>query len=351
MDHGTVDRVARDPSGMLDLVLRLGETLAEGWELGRSASLPDRPARPRAVVVLGMGGSGIGGDVLRTIVADRATFPVVVVRDYALPAFVGRETLAFACSYSGDTEETLTAFRAARDRGASVVAITSGGALARLATEGGVPLVRVPGGLPPRAALGYLFTPMLAVLQRWDLVGPLDAEVREAAEVLGGIAREMGPGGDDDLARLLAERLDGAVPLVYSAAPTLEAAALRWKTQFNENTKILAYANTYPELNHNETVGWARTGQGVRFGVVVLRDRRDRERLAQRVEITRALALGGASSYDEVWTRGESLLARALSAILVGDLVSVYLAYRLGVDPTPVAVIDALKQRLTEVKG
>ncbi len=333
---------------MVDLVLRLDKTLQDGYRLGREVALPDVPP-PDQVLVLGMGGSGIGGDLLRSLLHDLAEVPVVVVKDYAVPRWVGRKTLVFACSYSGNTEETLAAYRAAGQAGAVRVAVTSGGLLAEQARSEGVPVVQVPAGLPPRAALGYLFAPMLAILERWGVIPPQEEAVAEAASVLASLAQEWGPDRPEaeNPPKQLARALQGCIPVVYALSRFTESVALRWKTQLNENSKVFAVSNAFPELNHNETVGWTLAGQpeGV-LAVVVLRDQGDPPRLRQRLEVTRGIALHRASGYHEVWSSGEGALSRLASLVLFGDLVSVYLAYLNGVDPYPVTVIDELKRQL-----
>lgn len=333
---------------MAGLVVRTADFLREGWELGVRAALPEGSS-PSHLLVLGMGGSGIGGDLLRSLLYDRVRFPVTVVKDYTLPGWVGPGAVVFACSYSGDTEETLAAYGAARAAGAACVAVTSGGRLAQRAQEDGVPLVRIPSGLPPRAALGYLLGPMLGALHQLGWVDGLEEEVTEAEALLRSLAAEWGPEVPTahNPTKQLARSLVGRVPVVYAASRLSEPAALRWKTQLNENSKVYATWNVFPELNHNETVGWALAGQpeGL-LEVVVLRDPEDAPRLVRRVEITREVALGGAAGVHQVHARGTRRLSRLLSLVLFGDLVSVYLAYLNEVDPTPVAVIDELKRRL-----
>lgn len=346
-------RRALDPQDMIGLVGRLGETLRAGWALGHAAEVGGAPDAVDHVLVMGLGGSGIGGDLLRGVLFDSASVPVVVVKDYVLPAWVGPRTLAFACSYSGNTEETLSAYTAARRARARCAAITSGGELARRALADGVPVIRVPSGWPPRAALGYLFAPMLAVLDRWEIVRGQAAGVEEAAVLLGALGAAWGPEQpqSDNAAKRLARALLGRVPVVYAVSRFAEAAALRWKCQLNENGKVYAVWNTFPELNHNETVGWALSGQpeGL-FEVVVLRDISDSPRLVERAAITRKIALGGAAGLHEVHSEGTEPVARLMSLILFGDLVSVYLAYLNEVDPYPVPVIDELKRQLGEAE-
>jgi glucose/mannose-6-phosphate isomerase len=337
-----------DPQDMVGLVVRLGDLLEEGFELGRRLDLSgwDRPGH---VLVLGMGGSGIGGDLLRALLYDRARFPVTVVKDYVPPGWVGPDTVALVCSYSGNTEETLAAYEAAHAAGARCVAVSSGGQLLKRAAAHGTPAVRIPAGLPPRAALGLLLGPLLGLADRAGWLEGLGDGVAEAGRLLRELVSEWGPErpAAENPAKELARALVGHVPVVYAASRLAEPAALRWKTQLNENSKVYATWNVFPELNHNETVGWALAGQPeALLQVVVLRDPDDPPRLVRRLQVTREVSLGAAAGYHEVLARGRHPLARLMSLVLFGDLVSVYLAYLNEVDPTPVAVIDELKRRL-----
>ncbi len=329
---------------MLALITRFPRMCEEAWSLGPAGVTVKSP---QAVVAVGMGGSGIGGDLLRAVVFDEATVPVASIKEYRAPAFAGPQTLVLACSYSGETEETLAAYDEAVQRDAACVVITSGGELLRRAQAHRHAAVVIPKGLPPRAALPYLFLPMLAVLGRIGVVRSFDAELREAVQVLQRVTAEHGPDRPDSPARRLAEALPGRIPVIYSAVPFLEPAAERWKDQFNENAKTFAVWNTFPELNHNETVGWGLDDALARLlHVIILRDAVEPPRLALRAAITRDLALSRAGGLDEVRAAGTGKLARLLSAVLIGDFVSWYLAVLRGVDPTPVAVIDELKKRL-----
>ncbi len=354
-DRTEVARI--DAGGMLDHVSRFGRMTLEGWDAAAGVPLPvgGGASGPTAVVVTGMGGSGIGGELLRAYLAPLATIPVVVVRDDRLPKFVGRETLVFVCSYSGSTEETLASYDAARGGGASIVAITSGGVLADRARSDRHPVVRIPGGLPPRAALPYLFIPMLRIVARMGIARVDEADVQEAATLLTGLAGRWGvaiPTADNPPKRL-AERLAGHIPAIYAASQMTGPAAQRWKTQINENSKMLAVWNVFPELGHNETVGWAgapaRVGEQGLF-VVILRDRDDSERTALQVDVTWRLAFARARGVERVWSVGMSRLARLLSLVLTGDFVSAYLAVLRGLDPTPVDVITEMKLKMQEAQ-
>lgn len=344
LDDASVKR-ACDPSGMLDTALALPGQVRDAWRIGQAARLAPLPRPPAQIIVAGMGGSAIGGDLLAAALGRRLSVPLIVSRDSRMPAYVGPASVVIAASYSGETEETLAAAAEAKRSGATVLAITSGQELADLAGAA----VRVPGGLAPRAALGYLMMPALAVLERWRLVPPCGEEIEEAAGVLDEIAAECAASvpAAQNPAKRLAEALVGRIPAVYAASPELEAAARRWKCQFNENSKTFATWNMFSELTHNETVGWAASPE-VRGLVspIVLFAGDEPERTLRRIRITSELAFRCAAGVHDARGRGAGRLARILSLVLLGDLVSIYLAYLRGVDPTPVEVIDAVKRRM-----
>ncbi len=290
------------------------------------------------VVPLGMGGSGIAGALLGSILP----IEVVPVRDYTLPPWIGSESLAVALSYSGDTEETLAAFDAARSRTKRLLAVTSGGELGRLCARDGIPWIEIPTGYQPRAALGYLLFPLLGLSRRLGLA----PDVGEALAVLDRLASELDPGGEENEAQALARALEGRVPLVYGAGPT-GPVAYRWKTQLNENAKAPAFWGELPELCHNEVVGYELASRLLPQGTVVfLRARGDHPRVGKRVEILGELLAERGLGWTEVWARGEGSLAQLLSLLYLGDWTSYYLALLHGVDPAPVAIIGELKNRL-----
>jgi glucose/mannose-6-phosphate isomerase len=348
VDLDDLDVLRVDRSGMLDFLLDLPEQLQVGERLGQSADLPSA-TDVRAIVVTGLGGSSISGDLLRSYVHAECHVPLMVNRHYSLPAFVGPETLVCAVSFSGNTEETLSAFGEARARGAWLLAVTSGGQLAEMADEWRIPCVRVPEGLPPRTTLGYLFTPMLVTLARLGLIADQSAPLAEAIEVLRELGAQYRPGIETfrNLPKALAKDLDGKFPVIYGVQDLSDVIAYRWRTQFNENSKMLASHQAFPELNHNEVVGW----QGPLAGalepwVVLLRDSQELGRVALQIDITKAFLQERAAGLTEVWSQGHSRLARLFSLLYTGDFTSYYLALIRGVDPKPVEAIDRLKDRL-----
>jgi glucose/mannose-6-phosphate isomerase len=337
-----------DRSGMLDLLLDLPAQLQIGERLGQNADLPPA-ADMRAIVVTGLGGSSISGDLLRAYLHAECRVPIVVNRQYSLPAFVGPETLVCAVSYSGNTEETLSAFGEARARGAQLLAVTSGGQLAQMADDWHIPCVRVTAGMPPRTTLGYLFTPMLVVLARLGVVSDQKASVAEAIEVLRELGAQYRPGIETfrNLPKALARDLHGKLPVIYGVQDFSDVVAYRWRTQFNENSKVLASHQAFPELNHNEVVGWQGPPTGApEVWVVLLRDRQELGRIAQQIAITKAYLQERAEGITEVWSQGQARLARLFSLLYTGDFTSYYLALLRGVDPKPVEAIDRLKDRL-----
>ena len=348
LDDRAVDRAA-DPSGMLDIVLSLPRQLREGWRLGRAANLGVLRERPSHLVFVGLGGSAIGGDLLASALSPALPFPALVVRDARLPSYIGPRSLVVASSYSGETDETVEAAEAAAAAGASLLAVTSGGRLAAVAESRGQAVVRVPGGLPPRAALGYLIGPVLAALERWEVCPPCDADVDEAVRVMEALGQDLGPAVPEErnAAKRLAGRLHNHIPVIYAASPEVESAARRWKSQFNENSKTVAAWNAFPEVAHNEAVGWEAAEEiaGLLEMVVLFAGTED-ARARRLVEAASEAMPRGLAGVHEVAGCGEGRLARLLSLVLVGDLTSVYLAYLRGVDPTPIETIVTLKQRM-----
>ena len=318
-------------------------------------TLPDR-RKPKNIVVTGLGGSAIGGDLVRVLVDLGGDVPLIVNRDYDLPGFVGPDTLVIASSYSGNTEETLTAYAQARQRGSRLICVTSGGKLAQRAREDGVPCCLVPDSRPPRASTGYLFIPTLTIVATYATLGPCctPAAVEEAIPLLEDCSRRWRrevPLAENP-AKQLAVALYGRIPIIYGGQGYPAVLALRWKGQFNENAKVHAFANALPEQNHNEILGWEQALQQSQvWSVVYLRDPEEETaapRMARRVEILRTV-IGNKAEQHEVRAEGTTVLQRMLSMLYFGDFVSVYLALLVGVDPTEIAGIDLLKAELARM--
>lgn len=342
---------SNDPGRMLQRIAEMPAQLRAAWQQMQAFDPPPALRDVRAVVVTGMGGSAIGGSLVAALAEPECDVPIVVNRDYHLPAFVDQHTLVVSSSYSGNTEETLAATEEALGRGAQVVAITTGGRLAQLAQQHGFPLVTFDYQAQPRAAIGHSFALLLGLLVRVGLLRDRTDDLVEAADVLRRLQRLIGPQTPTarNPAKQLAGKLVGRIPTVYGAG-ILAPVARRWKGQFNENAKTWAAFDEMPELNHNAVVGYQfpQHLQDTTF-VIMLRCRLDHERVEARFEITAELLEQAEIDYAVIHAWGESAIAQMWSVLHYGDYVSYYLAALNGVDPTPVTPIDHLKARLIEV--
>jgi glucose/mannose-6-phosphate isomerase len=342
---------ALDPAGMLQTVLSFPDMLETARRIALDAHLM-LPEPFRNVVVSGLGGSAIGGDLARGLLSGSLHVPMAVNRDYGVPAFVGEGTLFIASSYSGNTEETLAATEEAQKRGATIVAITSGGRLREVAHEGGHPTVLVPGGYQPRAALAFSLVPVLVILGRLGLTSIGENAFDEAVEVARSLASRHGPGvpAEKNPAKQLAQHLYGKLPVIYGSEGYRGIVALRWKGQINENAKAPAASNVFPELNHNEILSWeGPPAQLAGFYAVLLRDPKESRPIATRVELTKTVIGKHAAGITELWCEGSSDLAKLCSLVYMADFVSVYLAYLYGVDPSSIDAIDFLKAELAKL--
>jgi len=337
---------AVDRTGQLAHILDLPAHLRDALWRVESAQLQPADA-PGGLVVAGMGGSSIGGALARAAIGDRASRPISLARSYQLPSWAMTDAMILCASYSGDTEETLGCYEAARALGAPRVVVTTGGALAEAAREDGVPVIPLPAGLQPRAAVGYMTVAALEVAAQCNVGPNLRSEVDVAASHAEEYAAEWGPDApEDSLAKTLARAMAGTVPVIAGAGPTIPV-AYRWKTQLNENAKTPAFTHELPELDHNEIVGWLGADRLGPFSAVFLDDEDDlHPRLRSRIPLTRDLVAETAQATFVVGARGESRTERVLSLVLLGDLVSLYVAVLGGVDPAPVPGIDRLKAEL-----
>ncbi len=342
-----------DARGMLGLAAAMPEHVEKALVVSSGVQVGAPRSGYRNIVVGGLGGSAIAGDIVKTLSDERAAVPCSVVREYTSQRFTGPETLFFCSSYSGDTEETLSLYEDAKARRAGLVCLGSGGELQRRALVDGVPFLKMQEGLPPRAALGYSFFMIYDVMRRLSVLPAEPGEVEETVALLTDKARAYGEevSLSENPAKQLALSLRGKVVVTYGTRLT-QCAALRWKCQFNENSKVPAFTNVFPELNHNEVVGWKGAGStGTPYAVVVLRDKSEHPRVARRISITSDLMRADSVPSQEAWSEGRSLVTRIFSLIYVGDFASIYLAFLNGEDPTPVRRIQELKKRLSEEKS
>jgi glucose/mannose-6-phosphate isomerase len=345
---------AIDPQGMYDAVARFPDQVRNAIDIGEKLAIePGQYRDIRRIMLCGMGGSAIGGDLARTLLQNRLPYPMHIWRSYDLPAYVGAETLVIASSYSGTTEETLAAFDRARNVRAKIFALTTGGLLGELCEQYDIPMARLQGGLQPRAALGYSFVPLMLFLQRIEL-SPYDADdFKSLADFLESRGEKLifESGSDDNPAKQLALQLYGRIPIIYTGPELTDAVGTRIKGQICENAKMPAFANYFPEFNHNELVGWKLISAIRDFlRVLILRDQDDHPRISARMDIVKKIIGEENVKVTEIHSEGRNRLERMMSLVQFGDFMSVYLAALNKVDPTPVSVIDSLKEQLGKMK-
>ncbi len=336
-----------DKSNMLQFSIDAPEHYDRAFKIAQRINVNYTPEN---IIIAGMGGSGIGGELLKDYTRNQLLLPIEVNKDYTLPAYVNEQSLVIIVSYSGDTEESLSAFLDAVKRKCMIYCITSGGRLLELAKKLRMPFLEIPADMPPRAASPYLFVPQLILLEKLALISGVSEDVKEGIQVLRKVSQENAPEKpiSSNTAKSLASEINGTVPTIYGFG-IYRGVAQRWKQQFNENTKIPAKWEVFPELNHNEIVGWEKADALARsFSIVFLRDKNESLEIRKRIETTKTLMQSNivSSKQFEIWSQGKSMLARMLSVILVGDFTSVYLSLLRGVDPTPVSTIVTLKKEL-----
>ena len=340
-----------DKQGMYEKIVEFPGQLQEGFQIGQNADIPKVDiSKVKNIVVCGLGGSAIGGDLVRTFLAYRISIPFSVCRHYTLPEYVGSDTLCILSSYSGNTEETLSAYQDAKKRGAQIFAITSGGKLKKQCASNGFSSIIIPPGFPPRAALGYSFMPMLVILSRLGLFTNIDSDIEAAVKFLEQNVNNYLIDDPDNMAICTARSLFNKMTVIYGGQDYFDAVAVRFKGQICENAKVPAFFNFFPEFNHNELVGWGLVDEFKdKLAVIILRDQDDHPRIAIRVGIVAGILRDKDVEVIEYKSSGPNLLARMFSLIQFGDFVSLYLALLNKIDPTPVEVIDYLKNELDKL--
>ena len=339
-----------DRSAMYEHLRELPSACRQAWRQAEAFRLSGDYSGIKQVVFLGMGGSAIGGDLLGSLLTAEEGVPLLVCRDYDLPAFVGPSTLVVASSYSGETEETLSAFTQALATPARKLAITTGGKLMAVAKQAGVPVFPIEYRAQPRAALGYSFISLVALIQRIGLLSDKARDLEETLATVAGLIAELDLPSplSRNPAKRLASRLKGKLAVIYGAGILAEVAR-RWKTQINENSKAWAFHEVLPELNHNAIVGYSiPPDMADKVFVVLLSSPSLHPRIRLRYELTAELLSRAGVGCQTAAARGSSPLCQMMSSLTLGDFVSYYLAILHGADPSPVAVMDWLKQRLSE---
>lgn len=342
---GKVEKI--DKRDMLGHLMKTPDYCRDAVNRAKQVKVPEK-VKPKNIIITGMGGSAIGGEILQDWLREELPSPIEVCKDYVLPAYANEDTLFFANSYSGNTEETLSAFVETIRRKCITITITSGGHLLSFSEKLQVPHVTIPSQLPSRVAIPYLFFPLPVLMERMGVLSSRDEDIEEAIRVFKRVGEENSPGipAEDNAAKKLALELVETVPVVYGFRQ-YQAIARRLKTQFNENSKVPSKHDVFPELNHNETVGWeAPETLTKNYSVVLIRDPDEPPEIRHRIEATKSLALHKAKKVLEIHAKGEGKLAKMFSVLRVGDLTSVYLAILQRVDPTPVRIIDRIKMEM-----
>jgi len=338
-----------DKSKMLDVVADFPNHIVQATKLAEDIRIAEKDINN--IVISGMGGSAISGDILKEWLRDRLDIPIFVNRDYNLPKWVGKDTLSIFLSYSGNTEETLSSFREAIKRKSLCVGISSGGKLEDICKEKNVPHVKIPSGFQPRAAIAYLLFPTIKIIQKIGLLNDVDGEIKETVK----ISREISINNkkeikqSNNLAKSIALSIKDTLPHIYAWRYYVPIAR-RWRTQINENSKMIARFDEVPECNHNDIVGWTeQTEIAAMSSCIFLRDKDEPNRISERYNFMKDVFEKAGAKVLEVEALGKSLLARMISLMYIGDFVSCYLAILRKVDPTPVYVISKLKERLQRI--
>jgi len=343
-----------DKSNMLSLLLDFPLQCRQAYDIAKVNQLLFEKKDFTKIVFAGLGGSAIGADMVRSYLYFESKIPISVCREYELPAYVDNSTLVFISSYSGNTEETLSAYQQAKGKGATLILISSDGSLKDYATKDNLTFIEIPRGLPPRCALGYLSITPLVLLNKLGVVEDIAPAIVEMVEVLEELKnRNLNPriGQKDNIAKYIADKLFNKFAVIYSSSIHFDTAVTRLRSQLNENSKSLASTHVFPEMNHNEIVGWQNPKKLFKnFVVLMLRDKDMHRRVTARMDITSDILKDEGVSVLEIWSRGQNLLSRIFSLIYIGDFISFYLAILYGIDPTPVDRVTYLKRRLAESK-
>lgn len=343
-----------DNSDMLWSIINFPGQIDESVDIGYDADISGLDAESiNNIVIAGMGGSAIGGDLLRGYLSTLPVPPIYIHRDYDLPGFVGRDSLVVALSYSGNTEETLSAFDRAVEIGAQIICIGSGGKLPENAGKHSMPCIRIPGGLMPRAALGYLFVPLLIVISRLGFCRIEKDDLIKLSDFMRSNVHGYSPETpmEKNPAKQLAEGIRNRLPIIYAADRFFGPVARRFKAQLCENAKTLAFCNTFPEFNHNELVGFENppisAGDII---VVVFSDIDDNRRVKSRMKIVTDFLNYRGVEVLKIESDGSNLLERMFSVIQLGDFASFYLAVLNDCDPSVIEPIEYLKQELAKIR-
>lgn len=342
-----------DKTGYKNVLLHFHEQVEQSSDLLSQSNISLDASRIKNIIYFGMGGSGIVGDLLNDVLFDTLTVPFQVVRGYLAPDFCSEETLVIASSYSGNTEETLSALEGVANSGAQIVALTSGGTLAEMSKANKWGLIEVPGGFMPRQALGVMFFPLYRLLGESGLAKEYEADLKPFIKFIKNIAKQNDyPSKTGHVFSMdLARTIQNNIPVIYSTAPYLKTISTRWQNQMHENGKSLAFRNVLPEMNHNEIVGWEMdAGLLKNLIVIFLENEEPHPRIRQRIELSKKIIKDRGVQVVDIYSKGSTILEKVFSLLLMGDWVSYYLALAYKKDPADIKNIDYLKEEMAKLK-
>ena len=342
-----------DSLNMLKFISELPEQCREAYAIGSSGNINKPAVKIDNIMFAGVGGSGIGAELVKVYLRGELKVPVSICRNYTLPDFAGEGTLLFCSSYSGNTEETLSCFEHGLKKKAFMITIGAGGKLKELSLKNNITHIAIPSGYPPRTAIGYMSITMLAVLARMGLIKDKEDDVKELCSILSDMRdKEIGFNVllEKNISKQIAVKLHKKYPVIYGTADTTEAVSNRWREQIAENGKALSSSNVLPEMNHNEIVGWKFPERLLKgFRVIMLCDKDDHERIKERVRISSGIIKRSGAEVMVLKRDKGGRLARIYSLVYIGDFASFYLAILNNIDPTPVEIIDYLKKELGKI--
>ncbi len=341
-----------DKTGYKNVLLNFHEQVEQAKGLLSQSNVKLEASRIKNILYIGMGGSGIVGELLNDVLFDNLKIPFQVVRGYQAPAYCSEETLVIASSYSGNTEETLSALESVIEGGAQIIALTSGGQLAEMAKTNGWGVIEVPAGFMPRQALGVMFFPLYHLLGEAGLVKHYEADLTSFIKFIKNIVKQndypskTGHVFSMDLARTIQNK----IPVIYSTAPYLKTISTRWQNQMHENGKSLAFRNVLPEMNHNEIVGWEMDAELLKNLIVIfLENEEPHPRIRQRIELSKKIIKDRGVQVVDIYSKGNTILEKIFSLVLMGDWVSYYLALAYKKDPADIKNIDYLKTEMAKL--
>ncbi len=344
-------KLKHDKSDMYGVISNLPYHIREAVGIAKTFSVKINSEEISNILFAGMGGSAIGGDLIRSILEDESELPITVVRNYKLPIWVGESTLALISSYSGNTEETLSAYEEAKKRGCKILCLTTGGKLQELADSDGIQVLNVPGGLPPRGAIGYGSIPWLIIFSAMGIISDKSSEIESMALELEDVVKEFGnyESEQDNEMLSIAKRSAGRIPIIYVSSGSFSMIGKRWANQIQENAKMLAYTNELPEMNHNEIMGWHLSGLSKQHVMpLFIYSNLYHPRIRKRFEITSKIVEEKAGEIIKIHAKGDTLLKQLFSLITMGDYISYYLSLVNELDPEPVDIISKLKTQLSQ---